>query len=380
MRPPSILITPMAWGASPISAERKQEAPRVRDSTAQPARAGWNVNPKSGLKGRDMESLAFSPQPSSVKIPGLAAWAMELPDLRPEDLHLSEMHPWPGRVSGKAWQIRADGIRSGFMKIADLPELLLVATEAARAAGGLVRASFGTPVKVDTLEHHDIKIELDRRAQRLIEALLLAGHADYAIYGEEGISGLGDAENQWIIDPIDGTVNYFYGVPHFCVSIALRRGGRMVLGVIFDPMREELWTARRTEDGGGEVLLNGHPIRVSPRTELSEAMVTVGFSKSVAAIEAGLPILGRLAREVKKCRMMGSAALDVAYVACGRLDAYIESKISLWDIAAGALMVELAGGKVELEPLADAPDKYRAVIHSGKLDYGVQLETRVEIL
>ncbi len=253
------------------------------------------------------------------------------------------------------------------MKTNDLPELLLLATEAARVAGGLIRANFGLSLNVDAMEHHDIKLELDRRAQELIESLLLRRHPDYAIYGEEGISGPENAENQWIIDPIDGTVNFFYGIPHFCVSIALRRAGEVVLGVIYDPVRDELWSGRR----GGVAQLNGHPIAVSARTELSQAVVTVGFSKSAAAIEAGVPVLARLAHAVKKCRMMGSAALDVAYVACGRLDAYIESKISLWDIAAGALLVELAGGKVELTPLPGEPDKFRAVIHSGRLDYGV---------
>lgn len=253
------------------------------------------------------------------------------------------------------------------MKNSDLPELLLLATEAALAAGGLIRANFGATLKVDAMEHHDIKLELDRRSQTLIESILLQAHPEYAVYGEEGISGAPDAENQWIIDPIDGTVNFFYGLPHFCVSIALRRAGEIVLGVIYDPMRDELWTGLR----GGRALLNGQPVGVSTRTELSEAILTVGFSKSPEAIEAGLPVFSRLVRSVKKCRMMGSAALDVAYVACGRLDAYIESKISLWDIAAGALLVELAGGRVELTPLAEDPDKFRAVIHSGRLDLGV---------
>jgi myo-inositol-1(or 4)-monophosphatase len=255
-----------------------------------------------------------------------------------------------------------------FMKNADLPELLLLACEAARAAGGLIKANFGLHLKVDALENHDIKLELDRRSQTLIESILLSRHPDYAIYGEEGISGPENAQNQWIIDPIDGTVNFFYGIPHFCISIALRRAGEIVLGVIYDPLRDELWSGVR----GGTPTLNGHPIQVSSRTELSEAIVTIGFSKSAAAIDAGIPILARLAHSVKKCRMMGSAALDVAYVACGRLDAYIESKISLWDIAAGALLVELGGGQVELTPLPDDPDKFRAVIHSGKLDYGLK--------
>lgn len=245
--------------------------------------------------------------------------------------------------------------------------LLLLAEEAARAAGGLIRANFGSTPTVSSSEDHDIKIELDRRSQDLIENHLLARHPDFAIYGEEGIRGDKDSPDQWIIDPIDGTVNFFYGLPHFCVSIALRRAGDLTLGVVYDPLRDELWSVIK----GGPALLNGHPIRVSARTELAEAAVTVGFAKTAASIEKGLPVFERLVRSVKKCRMLGSAALDVAYVATGRLDAYIESQISLWDIATGILLVEAAGGKVDLQPHESVPDKFSAVITNGKIDFGV---------
>src|ERR1700754_5033083 len=110
------------------------------------------------------------------------------------------------------------------------------ATEAALAAGGLLRANFGRPLTVDENLAHDIKLELDKRSQTLIEALLLARFPDHAIYGEEGMRGDPASEFQWIIDPIDGTVNYFYSVPHFAVSIALRRAGKIIVGVIYDPM------------------------------------------------------------------------------------------------------------------------------------------------
>lgn len=245
--------------------------------------------------------------------------------------------------------------------------LLLLAEEAARAAGGLIRANFGTTLAVSSKEEHDIKIELDRRSQDLIEHHLLAREPDFAIYGEEGIRGDKSSPDQWIIDPIDGTVNFFYGIPHFCVSIALRRAGDLTLGVIYDPMREEMWSVIR----GGPALLNGKPIHVSTRTELADAAVTVGFAKTAASIEKGLPVFERLVRSVKKCRMMGSAALDVAYVASGRLDAYIESQISLWDIAAGILLVEAAGGRVNLQPHESVPDKFSAVISNGRIDFGL---------
>ena len=244
---------------------------------------------------------------------------------------------------------------------------LQLATEAAMAAGGLIRSNFGMEQTVAVTEAHDIKIELDRRSQDLIEGMLLARYPDHAIYGEEGIRGDAGSEYQWIIDPIDGTVNFFYGIPHFAVSIALRQAGELKLGVIYDPMRNELWSVVK----GGPALLNGHPIRVSNRSQLSEATVSVGFSKTAASIEKGLPTFERMVRNVKKCRMMGSASLDIAYVACGRLDAYIESQISLWDIATGILLVEAAGGRVQMEPHASVPDKFSVIASSGAMDLGL---------
>jgi len=132
-------------------------------------------------------------------------------------------------------------------------------------------------------------------------------------------------------------------------------------------MRDELWAVEE----GGVPTLNGQAIAVSSRTELAEAMVSVGVAKSLDTINRGLPLFERLVRSAKKCRMMGSAALDIAYVASGRLDAYIESQISLWDVAAGLLLVERAGGRVELEPHASAAEKFSIVASSGRLDLGL---------
>lgn len=248
-----------------------------------------------------------------------------------------------------------------------MSDYLHSAIEAAQTAGGLLRANFGRPLHVDVNEAHDIKLELDRRSQDLIETLLLARYPDHAIYGEEGMRGAADSEFQWVIDPIDGTVNFFYGVPHFAVSIALRRAGKILVGVIYDPMRDELWAVEE----GGVPTLNGQPIAVSARTSLSEAVVSVGVAKSLDSINRGLPLFDRMARSAKKCRMMGSAALDIAYVASGRLDAYIESTISLWDVAAGLLLVERAGGVVKLEPHEAQAEKYSIVASSGHIDLGI---------
>jgi myo-inositol-1(or 4)-monophosphatase len=161
-----------------------------------------------------------------------------------------------------------------------------------------------------------------------------------------------------VVDPIDDTVNYFFGMPHAAVSIALQsrldevsphQNYKTILGVIYDPFTDELWTATL----GGKTKLNGRVVRVSTRGEVGEAVVAMGFSKSKENLEKSLPHLIRLSRRALKIRIMGSAALELAYVACGRLDVYVERTINLWDIAAGALMVECSGGEMFLKKLPD---------------------------
>src|SRR5690242_13575763 len=225
------------------------------------------------------------------------------------------------------------------------------AENAARAAGKLLRENFQRRQRVKAVAAHDIKLEIDVQAQELIGKLLLEEFPAHALYGEEGIVGDQSSDHQWIVDPLDGTVNFFYGIPHFCVSIALRLHGEAILGVIYDPVRDEMWSGEK----GQPAFLNGKPIRVSARDKLSEAVISIGLAKHSATIEAGLPLLQEMVHRVRKCLMLGSAALDLAYVACGRLDAYIEQGISLWDIAAGALLVECAAGRVEIEPRPDLP-------------------------
>ncbi len=241
------------------------------------------------------------------------------------------------------------------------------ALAAARAAGELLRANFGKPLDVNEFAAHDIKLDLDVRAQTLITEILLGANPDHAIFGEEGIAGNQASEWQWIVDPIDGTVNYFYSIPHFCISIALRRGEEMQVGVIYDPMRDEMWAVER----GGKPTLNGAPMAVSDRTELKDAVLSVGFSKTKTTISAGIPLLEKYVMRARKCRLMGSAALDLAYVACGRLDAYIEQSVSLWDVAAGMILVETAGGKFKMTPREDTPEKISVIASNGKIDLTV---------
>ena len=238
------------------------------------------------------------------------------------------------------------------------------AEKAARAAGKLLRKNFGRPQRVNAVAAHDIKLQIDIQTQELITKLLLKEFPRHALYGEEGIVGDQSSEHQWIVDPLDGTVNYFYGIPHFCVSIALRLRSEVMVGVIYDPIRREMWKGQKGETSK----LNGDPVHVSDRTDLAEAVVSVGLAKTGETINANFPLLQQMVHRVRKCRVLGSAALDMAYVACGRLDAYIEQGISLWDIAAGWLLVENAGGTVDLRPREDMKDKYSIVASNGVIN------------
>jgi myo-inositol-1(or 4)-monophosphatase len=236
-----------------------------------------------------------------------------------------------------------------------------IAVKAARAAGKVMRDNWLKPKRVKLDDIHDIKLELDVRCQKLIEKILRAAFPEIPLLGEEGDSGDVTAEYRWVVDPIDGTVNYFYGMPHAAVSIALQHRGQSVVGVIYGPFTDELWTTVRSEP----TRLNGRIVRVSNRSKLEDAVIAMGFSKSRENLAKSLPHVNRLARRVKKIRVMGSAALELGYVACGRLDAYIERTINLWDVAAGQLLVENAGG--EFYALPAPGGKLRMCASNGKL-------------
>jgi myo-inositol-1(or 4)-monophosphatase len=243
-------------------------------------------------------------------------------------------------------------------------QYLDVAIKAARAAGALVRENFGRPLKVNVEEAHDLKLELDVRSQALITELLLEKFPNHAIIGEEGDAENSSTDFEWVIDPIDGTVNYFYGIPHFCISIALREKGEIIVGVIYDPMRDELWHAEL----GGQAYLNDQPIAVSESSDISKSIVSVGMSKTLAELEVALSIFQDLLVRARKCRMMGSAALDLAYVATGRFDAYIERSVNWWDIAAGVLLVNCAGGRLAISPSPIQNGKLSVFAWNGKID------------
>ena len=250
---------------------------------------------------------------------------------------------------------------------------LAAATEAALAAGELLGKHRHATKKINEQVQHDIKLELDVRSQKLIERKLLAAFPGSAVFGEEGVSGDANAEFRWVIDPIDGTVNFAYGIPHACVSIALQKradpgkgvtrdGYQTIAGVVHDPFCNETWTAFL----GGPAKLNERKISVSLRAKLDIAIVSMGFAKSSGVTNAMLPILNELVYRVRKIRVMGSAALSLVYVACGRFDAYIEGGVRLWDVAAGGLIVECAGGEFWREEI-DTQHTYRLVANNGLL-------------
>jgi myo-inositol-1(or 4)-monophosphatase len=256
----------------------------------------------------------------------------------------------------------------------DLNQAQSTAARAVQTVGALMRRQLHASKRALSSTQHDIKLELDVRCQGLIELTLRKDFPQVALLGEEGVSGRAHAEYRWVVDPIDGTVNFAYGIPHACVSIALQRravtpkaaefedGYQTLLGVVYDPFCNELWTAIR----GRAARLNGKVIRVSGRLKLSEALVSIGFTKSRASLEATLPYFNKLVHRVRKIRMMGAGALGLTYVACGRFDAYIECEIRLWDIAAGGLIIESAGGEFWRQALPGKP-AYRVIASNGLL-------------
>ncbi len=260
------------------------------------------------------------------------------------------------------------------MTLTEQRNALACAVQAARAAGQLMRRQLASPKKINSTTQHDIKLELDVRCQKLIERKLRATFPDIAVLGEEGVLGDPLSARRWVVDPIDGTVNFTYGIPHACVSIALQTrdpqrrtqtgpaGFTTLVGVVYDPFLDELWTAIR----GQPARLNGKIIRVSTRRKLGEAIVAMGFAKDRRTMEKMLPTFQALVPRVRKIRLLGAAALSLTWVAAGRMDAYLEYGLRLWDIAAGGLIVECAGGEFWHRPVA-GDYTYELCVSNGKL-------------
>jgi myo-inositol-1(or 4)-monophosphatase len=254
------------------------------------------------------------------------------------------------------------------MKACDPKRALARAVQAARQAGRLMRRNQGVKKKIASQSRFDIKLDLDVRCQKLVEAVLLGAPPGSGVLGEEGQAGTEETKWRWVVDPIDGTVNFTYGIPHACVSIALQERDEgagdyaTILGVVYDPFCDELWTASQA----GPARLNGKIIHVSRRADLDHAIVSIGFAKDPRSLRENLPVFNALVGRVLKMRMTGSAALSLAYVACGRFDAYLESGISIWDIAAAGFILERAGGEFWRQPI-EGRHKYKMLATNGLL-------------
>ncbi len=222
--------------------------------------------------------------------------------------------------------------------------MLNIAVRAARAAGNIIIRQFDRAQDLPATEKskNDYVTEVDKQAEAVIIDTLLKAYPKHAILAEEG-GAQGKSEYVWIIDPLDGTTNFMHGFPHFAVSIALQHKGKLQQAVIYDPLRQELFTTSR----GDGAYLNDRRIRVSKRKNLDGALLGTGFPFGESAnIDRFLDTCRTLMPVTAGIRRAGAATLDLAYVACGRLDGFWEFGLKPWDIAAGALLIEEAGGVV----------------------------------
>jgi myo-inositol-1(or 4)-monophosphatase len=225
--------------------------------------------------------------------------------------------------------------------------MLNVAIKAARAAGAIInRAALDVEsVRVSQKQVNDFVTEVDHASEAAIIDTLLAAYPGHGILAEESGSqrGAKDSDHVWIIDPLDGTTNFIHGFPVYCVSIALAVRGRVEQAVVYDPTRNDLFTSTR----GRGTFMNERRIRVSKRTRLNECLISTGFPfRAGDNFKQYLAILDDLMPRAAGLRRPGSAALDLAYVAAGFCDAFFETGLSIWDIAAGSLLVTEAGGLI----------------------------------
>ena len=231
-------------------------------------------------------------------------------------------------------------------------ELLAVAEEAARAAGALLADRFvhGAGAVHAKSTHTDLASEADLAAEATIRDILAVRRPDDAILAEEGGGDEAAAgQVRWVVDPLDGTINFLFGIPQWCVSVAATRDGETLAGVILDPNRGELFTA--TADG--PALLDGAPVQPRSCETLDRALLATGFGYDAAVRAAQAAVIAEVLPRVRDLRRGGSAALDLAWLAAGRYDLYFERGVAAWDIAAGSLLCERAGLTVERLPDRD---------------------------
>lgn len=230
-----------------------------------------------------------------------------------------------------------------------------VAVNCASKAGEWIKSKMGSITQLDTkYSMHDLVTEVDKGTERMIRNLIGTHFPHHSFLGEEGvepgpeasakaIKDMSDSEYLWIVDPIDGTTNYVHGFPFFSVSIALAHRGQVIVGIVYDPSRDEMFVAER----GKGAYVRGRKILVSEENTLSQSLIATGFpADHHVALPANLKGINALAPKVRNLRVAGSAALHLAYVAAGRLSGFWEYNLSSWDIAAGSLLVEEAGGRL----------------------------------
>jgi myo-inositol-1(or 4)-monophosphatase len=221
-----------------------------------------------------------------------------------------------------------------------------VGVAAARAAGELLRSRVDSIQEIRHKGVVDLVTDVDVASERLVSGAILDAFPTHTILGEEGGTfGGADSRFRWLVDPLDGTTNYTHGFPLFCVSIGFEVDGELRFGAVYAPCQDELFVA----EAGGGATLNERPIHVSAVTELRQAMLATGFPYDRdAALSRALHSFDVLSHRAQAVRRLGSAALDLCYVACGRIDAYWEHIVKPWDLSAGALIVREAGGQVSM--------------------------------
>jgi myo-inositol-1(or 4)-monophosphatase len=227
---------------------------------------------------------------------------------------------------------------------AETQSILALAEQLARDAGSIQRERYGGELEIHTKSASiDLVTDVDHACEKLIVDALQSQRGDDSILAEEGS---GDdrpgAEWRWVIDPLDGTINYTHGYPRFCVSIGVEHRGVRTVGVVYDPLLDEMFSAVRGEGAA----LNGREISVTREDQLDRAMLATGFAYDIhRAADDNINHFASFAKSVRALRRDGSAALDLCYVACGRFDGFWELKLHPWDVAAGILIVEEAGGR-----------------------------------
>jgi myo-inositol-1(or 4)-monophosphatase len=229
-------------------------------------------------------------------------------------------------------------------------ELLAVALDAARSAAELVRARAAEGVSVAATKSSEVDIvtQADRDSEELIRRTILLRRPDDAFLGEEGDDVAGSSGVRWVVDPIDGTVNFLYGLPEYAVSVAAEVAGRIVAGVVVNVQRGIEYTAYETASGDVVALRDGRPVAVRDPAPLARRLLATGFNYNAELRELQAGSLVRLLPRVRDIRRHGSAALELCHVAEGTLDGYFEEGVHLWDYAAGALVARGAGARVEV--------------------------------